>query len=155
MIMTINTIKDTLIQKLLGIFALFADVGPQGSFVVHEDEPEVAKPIMDIYQIAKTVHAGNNVLKKINKEKPEAWEDMSDDRKTRMYAAIDLVLTQDTTPKQMHDVWVKNMKELGYKYGVKLDHDKKTHPCLVAYTKLPAEQKIKDDMFRSIILSFK
>lgn len=149
--MTTDTIKSTIIQKLIAIMHLFAPIEPT-IVEVHTEAPAVT---YTTEQIAKTVHAANNVLKKMNKEKEEAWEDMSDDRKIRMMDAIDLVLTQDTTPKQMHDVWLKNMKEMGYKYGTKIDHDKKLHPCLVSYAKLPAIQKSKDDMFRAIILSFK
>ena len=149
--MTTDHIKQTLIQKLLSIFSLFQPIEP----VVVEVHKELTTEEQKIDQIARTVHAANSVLKKMNKEKPETYEEVSEDRKIKMKDAIKVVLEQDTTPKQMHDVWLKNMKELGYKYGSKIDHDKKLHPCMVPYSKLPYAQKAKDDMFRAVILSFK
>ena len=35
----------------------------------------------------------------------------------------------------------------GWVYGIVKDPESKTHPCLVPYQDLPAEQRIKDSLF--------
>ena len=43
-----------------------------------------------------------------------------------------------------HDNWCKYKRAAGWVYGGKKDPEKKTHPCLVPYSDLPAAQWKKD-----------
>jgi len=110
----------------------------------------------DILELILTVvHNANAVLKKINGEKHEELADMEPNRRAGMKAAIKNALTTDTTPEQSHINWLAAQEALGYKYGTEIDRVNLLHPCMVPYEQLPAEQKLKDDMFVAIIKSFK
>lgn len=56
----------------------------------------------------------------------------------------ELMELSEMIAKNVHEVWsVGRMKE-GWTYGAKRNDAKKTHPCLVAYEKLPEEEKEYD-----------
>jgi uncharacterized protein (DUF433 family) len=110
----------------------------------------------DILELILTVvHNANAVMKKINGEKHEELADMEPARRAGIKAAIKYALENDTTPEQSHINWLAAQEALGYKYGVEIDRVNLLHPCMVPYEQLPAAQKLKDDMFMSIINSFK
>jgi delta-aminolevulinic acid dehydratase/porphobilinogen synthase len=53
--------------------------------------------------------------------------------------------------EEMHEEWVKDKKKNGWKLGDIKDIDKKTHPNLVSFNKLPKEEQAKDYIFISIV----
>ena len=54
--------------------------------------------------------------------------------------------------KLSHEIWMKSKKDAGWVYGKKKDADKKTHPLLVDWDKLPKAEKQKDiDIAENII----
>lgn len=59
----------------------------------------------------------------------------------------------DITPENIHENWMKEKIEKGWKYGPIKDPVNKEHPCLVPYNQLPIEQKIKDYLFRAVCKS--
>ena len=110
----------------------------------------------DILKLILTVlHNANAVLKKLNNEKHEELADMEPARRASIKAAIKYALENDTTPEESHNKWLEAQEKLGYKYGLSIDREKLLHPCMVPYYQLPETQRIKDDMFVSIIYSFK
>ena len=46
--------------------------------------------------------------------------------------------------KNVHEVWAAGRITDGWTYGAKRDDEKKTHPCLVPYEKLPESEKEYD-----------
>ena len=52
----------------------------------------------------------------------------------------------DNTPEENHDNWMKAKTEQGWVYGEVKDFEKKTHPDLVPFDKLPEVEKNKDIM---------
>ncbi len=63
---------------------------------------------------------------------------------------LDSVTTEDS-----HAGWMKFKTEHGWAYGEVEDAEKKTHPCLVPYAELPAEQRVKDALFFAIVTSLR
>lgn len=58
------------------------------------------------------------------------------------------------TPSQSHDSWLQYKAAEGWVYGEIKDVEKKTHPCMVAYSDLPEYEKIKDRIFGSLVKEF-
>lgn len=59
----------------------------------------------------------------------------------------------DVTPEGSHENWFAEKKKAGWAYGPTKDPETKVHPCMVPYDELPEDQKIKDYLFRSIMIA--
>lgn len=56
----------------------------------------------------------------------------------------------DAGDSATHDSWSAAKVADGWVYGEVKDADAKTHPCLVPFEELPADQQFKDKLFRTI-----
>lgn len=54
------------------------------------------------------------------------------------------------TPAESHAGWFDLKAKDGWVHGATKDPDKKTHPCMVPYDKLPEDQKVKDALFGAV-----
>ena len=54
------------------------------------------------------------------------------------------------TPEDSHANWLKLKESEGWKYGPVKDPERKEHPCMVSYEKLPQSQKLKDLLFLAV-----
>lgn len=50
-------------------------------------------------------------------------------------------------PEDSHASWMEAKLKDGWTWGEVKDPEKKRHPCLVPYTSLPLEQRLKDHLF--------
>lgn len=64
-------------------------------------------------------------------------------------AHIDSGLTMRA--EDSHISWMKQKQSEGWVYGPVKDVEKKTHPCMVPYGKLPSEQRVKDYLFLEVV----
>lgn len=60
-----------------------------------------------------------------------------------------------TSPEESHQSWMAHKLDAGWVYGPVKDPAAKTHPCLVPYSELPEEQRMKDAIFTAIVAVFK
>lgn len=56
-----------------------------------------------------------------------------------------------STPEDSHVRWYDHKVAGGWTYGPRKNADLKTHPCLLAYSTLPAAQRAKDALFVNIV----
>ena len=110
---------------------------------------------MKIYEIAQVTHAANLCLRTVQGEENGAfWADLSEGEKGSIINGCASVINN---PHQSlswsHDQWRLSKEKLGWVFGEVLDWEKKTHPNLVDYDKLPPEQQLKDKLFKAIVLS--
>lgn len=54
-----------------------------------------------------------------------------------------------------HNAWMKEKVDAGWVYGEVKDAEKKTHPCIVPFEKLPEFQQKKDALFCAIVDALK
>jgi len=54
-----------------------------------------------------------------------------------------------------HDAWMKDKVDAGWVYGTEKNAEKKTHPCIVSFEKLPEFQQKKDKLFQAIVTALK
>jgi hypothetical protein len=117
---------------------------------------ELNKNIMNIEQIAKTCHAVNVAYcKAIGDPYMMDWDDLPENLKASSIKGVEFKLANpDATPEDQHNAWSESKIADGWVYGEVKDMDKKTHPCLVPYEKLPLDQRVKDYLFQGVVKSF-
>ncbi|WP_144558518.1 RyR domain-containing protein [Shouchella miscanthi] len=111
---------------------------------------------MNIEQIAKTAHEVNRAYCQATGDQSQPkWEEAPQWQKDSAINGVCFHLENDVTPEQSHENWMKDKQENGWKYGAIKDPEKKEHPCFVAYSELPKEQRVKDYLFKAVVDSAK
>lgn len=103
-------------------------------------------------RIAKACHEANrSYCRWIGDLSHVAWEDAPDWQKASARAGVQAILDHpSTTPRQSHEDWLAHKAADGWVYGDVKDANAKTHPCMVPYDALPAEQRAKDAIFGAV-----
>lgn len=78
-------------------------------------------------------------------EAPE-WQ-----RSSSLMGALAVVDGAITNPGDAHRSWMEQKVSEGWTYGDVKDADAKTHPCMVPFEQLPAEQQTKDLLFLATV----
>ena len=80
---------------------------------------------------------------------PEPWEQRDKKFRENMIMAVSRQCGKNrmTSPKKLHNDWMRAYKEMGWKYGKKRDVVKKTHPDMVPFNKLGRKEQEKDWVF--------
>ena len=105
-------------------------------------------------EIARVCHEANRALQIIQADpapSPE-WDDAPEWQRASAVEGVEKALAGET-PEQLHQSWCDFKAADGWTYGETKDADQKSHPCLVPYSELPADQRIKDDLFQAIVRS--
>lgn len=106
-----------------------------------------------IIQIAKIAHEANRVYcNTIGDNTQLVWRYAPQWQIDSSIKGVKFTIDNlDAPPSGLHDSWVKEKKETGWKYGKVKDVEKKEHPCIVPYDELPEEQKKKDSLFQGVV----
>jgi hypothetical protein len=65
-----------------------------------------------------------------------------------------IISNPTATPKEVHEGWKKQKIAEGWTYGPVKDEARKEHHCIVEdYNMLPLAQRVKDNLFRTVVLS--
>lgn len=84
------------------------------------------------------------------------WDDAEDWQKQSTRDGVRYALEHpEATPEDQHVAWMQERAADGWKYGEVKDAEAKTHPCMVPYSDLPFEQRVKDHLFRAVVLAAK
>ena len=82
----------------------------------------------------------------------KAFLDLDTQEKVRIIEAVKREAETPTANNEdSHARWMKARLEDGWKWGEKLDRANKIHPNLKPYKDLPASEKLKDTLFKSIV----
>lgn len=103
-------------------------------------------------QIAVVCHEANRVLQNLNGEKEASrrWDLCDPELQESAVKGVEAALA-GATPEELHESWVVTKLQQGWTYGPQKNALEKTHPQMVAYEDLPAEQRIKDHLFQAIV----
>jgi len=106
-----------------------------------------------IEQIAKMCHQANKSWCEVNGDKSQKDWDYAEDwqRGSAINGVIFALDNPDAPDSSQHDAWSNDKIKDGWVYGEVKDFDKKTHPCLVPFDKLPETQQKKDRLFKAIV----
>lgn len=111
------------------------------------------KPLLPVHQIARICHEANRAYcESVEDFSQPCWNEAHEHMITSTIDGILYVIANpDTNPEQIHENWMRSKADHGWIYGHLKDPIKRTHPCMVAYDRLPEEQKIKDRIFISLV----
>lgn len=111
---------------------------------------------MNVEQIAKTCHEVNRAFcKSIGDNSQPTWDEAPEWQKQSAISGVSYhIKNPDSKPEDSHNNWLKDKEADGWVYGDTKNPDKKEHPCMVPYDKLPHEQQVKDALFIAVVRSF-
>jgi hypothetical protein len=78
------------------------------------------------------------------------WEDAAQWQRESAIHGVQTALG-GSSPEEQHRAWLADKVAAGWKYGPAKDAEKKEHPCMVDYSKLPPEQRRKDLLYTSVV----
>lgn len=115
------------------------------------DEPIEADPL--VLAIARVAHEVNMAYCEGLGDKTQThWEQAPRWQKESAVLGVKLHLENpDAGAAASHEAWMKHKLAEGWTYGRVKNPIKKEHPCLVPFTDLPQEQKLKDFIFRGVV----
>lgn len=113
------------------------------------------EPIENI--IARACHQANKGLCEAFGDTSQVdWKDAPQWQRDSAVKGVQFCLANPDAPASAnHDSWLKEKRRTGWIYGTVKDSDAKTHPCFVPYDELPAEQKVKDHVFKTIVAALR
>lgn len=105
-----------------------------------------------ILATAEACHEANRIYcESIGDFSQSAWAGAADWQKESCVAGVAAVFEGAiANPGDAHRAWLEHKVADGWTYGPEKDADRKTHPCLVPFDQLPAEQQRKDVIFVSL-----
>lgn len=96
---------------------------------------------------ARATHEVNRVYcQALGDESQPHWEEAPEWQKESAREGVKASFI-DRAPERSHERWVEKKIREGWSYGPVKDPEKKIHPCLVPFAKLPVEQQMKDFLF--------
>jgi hypothetical protein len=106
-------------------------------------------------QIAQVCHEANRAYcRTIGDYSQASWDEAAEWQRESAIAGVKFARENPNAPiSALHEAWVADKEAAGWVYGSVKDAEKKTHPCIVVYAELPDEQKVKDALFRGIVLA--
>lgn len=109
--------------------------------------------LMDPIQIAKICHEANRAYcEALGDYSQSMWVAAPDWQIQSAIAGVNQILRHpETTPEQSHQGWFDMKFRDGWKYGPVKDPEKKEHPCMLPYDRLPEDQRRKDALFGAIV----
>lgn len=115
----------------------------------------IAKPTEygDIVEAcAKAAHEANRTYcAALGDTSQKPWEAASEWQRDSCLAGVLAILQSNATPEASHAGWLETKRAAGWQFGEVKDEVKKTHPCFVPYSQLPAEQRAKDAIFGAVV----
>jgi len=106
-----------------------------------------------IEDIAHVAHEANRAYcQTLGDLSQPSWDEASAEQKNSVLQGVLAVQANpDRTPQQNHEGWMALKMMDGWTYGLVKDVGKKVHPCLVPYSELPYEQRLKNELFLAVV----
>lgn len=107
-----------------------------------------------IEAMARTCHEVNRVYCEAIGDPAVHWIEAPDDQVASTCDGVRYVLEHpDGGDDACHENWRRTKAAAGWSYGAVKSVPLKEHPCMVPFAQLPPAQKLKDRLFRVVVLS--
>lgn len=104
--------------------------------------------------MASVAHETNRAYCEALGEPMLGWESAPEWQKQSAIDGVGFVLENpECTPEDTHKNWMAQKTRDGWVYGKEKDAALKMHPSMVPYDQLPFEQRVKDYLFKSSVLT--
>ena len=112
---------------------------------------------MNEVEIARVAHALNRAICEFNGDFSQvAFDDAPEMIQNSAITGVKSVIANpEVTPEELHDLWCDFKWKEGWTYGPVKDAAELKHPCLVPYNELPEHDRLKDAIFRTVVLALK
>jgi len=109
-----------------------------------------------IEEIARVCHEANRAYcETLGDGLQSPWEDAPDWQRESAIKGVEFcAFERSASASALHNNWLLEKDEDGWVYGEVKDAEKKTHPCIVPFEKLPYAQQMKDYLFKGIVEVF-
>lgn len=106
-------------------------------------------------EMARVAHEVNRVYSlSLGDSSHDHWEFAPAWQRDSCVAGVEAILANpNTTPEQSHENWLEFKEAEGWKLGQVKDAALKLHPSMVPYDRLPPAERLKDQLFRVVVLS--
>ena len=82
------------------------------------------------------------------------WPEAPEWQKASAIQGVEAALADpDLKPEDSHVGWMAQKEADGWRYGPVKDPERKEHPCMIPYDRLPPEQRVKDHLFLAVVRS--
>lgn len=82
----------------------------------------------------------------------KSWDEAPDwQKESARDGVLNIVRENIATAQQSHEGWMRHKLAAGWRYGAVKDADKKEHPSLVEFDKLPFEEQAKDHLYIAVV----
>ena len=110
---------------------------------------------MTTEQIARVCHEANRgYCEAIGDSTQKSWTEAEQWQRDSAMRGVQFAQENPNAPASaQHEAWLADKIKDGWKYGAVKDPAKKEHPCCVPYDELPKEQRVKDQLFKSIVVA--
>ncbi|WP_203368656.1 RyR domain-containing protein [Cysteiniphilum marinum] len=108
-------------------------------------------------KIAKIAHEINkSYCEALGDTSQPTWEDAPQWQKDSVMNGVNFHLNNpNLTPEQNHKNWLDLKINDGWTYGKEKDVENKKHPCVLPYEELPKDQRLKNVIFRQVVVCLK
>lgn len=109
--------------------------------------------LVETIVIARVCHEANRAFcQSIGDNSQKAWDDAEEWQRESAVNGVQFAFANPgLSAEDQHEAWVADKLRAGWQYGPVKNAEKKEHPCLVLYQRLPPEQQMKDHLFRAIV----
>lgn len=113
---------------------------------------DISNEVID--RIAEACHEVNRAYcKSLGDQSQPNWYWAPEWQKESIRKGVRFHIANPTaSPSQSHDEWLADKGAQGWVYGPVKDPAKKEHPCMLAYSDLPVQQRMKDTLFIATVL---
>lgn len=110
---------------------------------------------MRLLDIAKVAHEANRAYcETIGDQSQLPWSEAPTwQHKSALDGVLAVLRNPSITSAESHANWLSHKEAEGWKYGPVKNPETREHPCYVPYTELPADQQVKNHLFRHVVLA--
>lgn len=103
-------------------------------------------------EIARVCHEANRALQIVTGDPAVSppWDEAPEWQRSSAIEGVQAAL-DGASPEKLHESWCETKIRDGWVYGEVKGAEARTHPCLVSYEELPAEQRAKDHLFGAVV----